>query len=159
MIHNVKPNALMEECLHEAEQGESIYSTAQEEEIRLIFHEEIRKGTNFNRIYEKRLKETYPLPKGNGLFASYSRLREIFTEEVNRYKKETATDKEHMWNMLYERYNELYFNESDKHDIVGQKKILDSMLRLITAAHQERALDKADEADNTDVTYRLDFNI
>ena len=156
MIHNIKPNALMEECLHEAEQGDSIYTKAEEEEIRLIFHEEIRKGSNFNRIYDKRLKENYPLPKGNGLFASYARLRDIWSEEVNRYKKETKTDKELMWNMLYERYNELYFNEADKHDIVGQKKLLDSMMRLITAANQEKVLENPNQEN---VEYHLSFDL
>lgn len=158
MYNNAKTNELMDSCIELAEKGESIYTKEQEEEIRLIFHQSIRKGINFTRIYEKELSIKYPLPKGEGLFASYTRLREIFQQEVYRYKKETSIDKENMWNLLYERYNELFFNETDKHDVVGQKKVLDSMLRLLSAAAQEKALDQAKE-DDKNITYVLDFNI
>ena len=117
-----------------------------------------KRKTSITRIYEKELSTKYPLPKGEGLFASYTRLREIFQQEVYRYKKETSIDKENMWNLLYERYNELFFNETDKHDVVGQKKVLDSMLRLLSAAAQEKALDQAKENDG-EVSYHLDFNL
>lgn len=158
MLHNIKPDKLMQDCIEEASKGSSVYTKQQEEEIRLIFHTNIRKGLNFNRIYDKEIKDTYPLPKGEGLFASYARLREIFTEEAKRYKAETSIDREYLWNMLYERFNELYYNDSDKHDLIGMKKTLDSMMKLITAANQEKVLDSAKDTDG-EITYRLDFNI
>lgn len=158
MLHNVKPDKLMEQCLAEAEQGDSIYTKQQEEEIRLIYHQSLRQGMDFNRIYEKELKDSYPLPKGNGLFASYARLREIFSEEVKKYKSEVQTDKEAMFGQLYQRYQDIFWNELDKHDIVGQKKILDSMMRLLTISNQEKALDKAESTDGT-IEYHLDFSL
>lgn len=157
MLHNIHPDKLMEQCLAEAEEGSSIYTTEQEEEIRIIFHTELRKGKDFNRIYEKDLKELYPLPKGNGLFASYARLRDIYAEEVKKWKKEVQTDKEAMFGQLYNRYQELFYNELDKHDIVGQKKVLDSLMRLLTISNQEKALDQAKDTEN--VEFHLDFNL
>lgn len=157
MIHNIKPDALMQQCLAEAEEGSSIYTPSEENEIRLLIHTGLRQGKDFNRIYDKDLKELYPLPKGNGLFASYARLREIYAEEVKQWKKEVQTDKEAMFGQLYNRYQELFYNELDKHDIVGQKKVLDSLMRLLTVSNQERALDQAKDTDG--VEYHLDFNI
>lgn len=158
MLHNVRPDALMQQCLAEAEQGDSIYTKQQEEEIRLIIHTELRKGKDFNRIYDKDLKEDYELPRGPGLFASYARLRNIYAEEVKKWKKEVQTDKEAMFGQLYNRYQELFYNELDKHDIVGQKKILDSLMRLLTISNQERALEQADKSEG-ETRYVLDFNI
>ena len=157
MLHNIKPDSVMLDCLAEAEQGESIYTKQQEEEIRLIIHTELRKGKDFNRIYEKNLKEEYELPHGNGLFASYARLRDIYAEEVKKWKKEVQTDKEAMFGQLYNRYQELFYNELDKHDIVGQKKVLDSLMRLLTISNQERALEQAKDTDG--VEYHLDFSL
>ena len=157
MLHNIKPDALMSQCLAEAEEGSSIYTPLQEEEIRLIFHQSIRQGMDFNRIYDKQLKGLYPLPHGNGLFASYARLREIFSEEVKKYKAEVQTDKEALFGQLYQRYQDIFWNELDKHDIVGQKKILDSMMRLLSAANQEKALDQAKDTEG--VEYHLDFSL
>lgn len=157
MLHNIKPDSVMLDCLAEAEQGDSIYTKQQEEEIRLIIHTELRKGKDFNRIYEKNLKEEYELPHGPGLFASYARLREIYAEEVKQWKKEVQTDKEAMFGQLYNRYQELFYNELDKHDIVGQKKVLDSLMRLLTISNQEKALDQAKDTDG--VEYHLDFSL
>ena len=44
MYNNAKTNELMDSCIELAEKGESIYTKEQEEEIRLIFHQSIRKG-------------------------------------------------------------------------------------------------------------------
>lgn len=158
MLHNVKPDALMTQCIAEAEEGSSIYTKQQEDEIRLIFHQSIREGMDFNRIYDKQLKELYPLPAGNGLFASYARLREIFAEEAKKYKAEVQTDKEVLFGQLYQRYQDLFWNEIDKHDYSSQKKVLDSMMRLLSAANQERALNQAENNDG-ETTFHLDFQI
>lgn len=158
MLNNAKPNELMRQCIEEADRGESIYTKSDEEEIRIIMHNSIKVGEDFNRIYDKKLKDTYPLPKGEGLFASYVRLREIYNEETKKYKKSVAVDKENMWEQLYLRYNELFWNEGDKHDIVGQKKILDSMLKLLSSATQEKVLKQAEQSDG-DIVYHLDFGL
>lgn len=158
MLNNLHPDPLMQECLAEAEQGESIYTKEQEEEIRAMLLHGIVEGKDFNKIYKQSISQTYPLPEGKGLFKSYYRLRELYAEETKKYKKAVNVDREILWEQLYTRYQELFDNEGSKHDIVGQKKVLDSMLRLLSAAAQERALNKAEE-DDKNITYVLDFSL
>ena len=112
----------MEQILNEVHQGTSIYTTEQENSIRIIMHKGITQGKNFNKIYKEDLEETYPLPEGTGLMESYYRLREIFAEEAKRYKEAVSVDKEVMWNLLFERYTEI-FDAGNRED---KKKVLDN---------------------------------
>lgn len=158
MIKNAKVDKIMSEIISECESGESIYTPQQEQEISLILYEGISKGENFTHIYEKKLKDSYPLPHGRGLVESHIRLRQLYADMVQKYKKAVSIDKEFLWEELYSKYSQMFDNEESKHDIVGQKKVLDSMLRLLSAAAQERALNKAEEADGP-VEYHLDFSL
>ena len=159
MLNNLHPDELMQECLAEAEQGESIYTKEQEDAIRAMILHGIVEGKDFNKIYKESIAPVYPLPEGNGLFKSYYRLRQLYAEETKKYKKAVNVDREILWEQLYTRYQELFDNEGAKHDITGQKKVLDSMLRLLSAAAQERALDKAEQSNDSTIEYHLDFNI
>lgn len=158
MIKNAKVDKVMSEIIKECESGESIYSPQEEQEISLILYEGISKGENFAHIYEKKIKDNYPLPHGPGLVESHIRLRQLYADMVQKYKKAVSIDKEFLWEELYSKYSQMFDNEEAKHDIVGQKKVLDSMVRLLGEAQKERMLNKAEESDK-DITYVLDFNI
>jgi hypothetical protein len=121
-------------------------------------YEAISKGENFERIYEKKLKDQYPLPKGPGLVNSHIRLRQIYADTVQKYKKAVSIDKEHLFDEVYSRLEEIYWQEVDKHDIEGQRKVLMQLKDLIKHALSEKALNQANNSDGETV-YHLDFNI
>lgn len=158
MIKNAKIDKVMSEIISECESGESIYTPQQEQEISLILYEGISKGENFQRIYEKKLKDQYPLPKGPGLVESHIRLRQLYADMVQKYKKAVSIDKEHLFDEVYSRLEEIYWQEVDKHDIDGQRKVLMQLKDLIKHALSEKALNQAENNDGETV-YHLDFNI
>lgn len=139
MLYNRKNDKLMEQIMNEVHQGTSIYTMEQEDSIRIIMHKGITQGKNFNKIYKEDLEETFPLPKGAGLMESYYHLREIFAEEAKRYKEAVKVDKEVMWNLLFERYTKM-FDDGNRED---KKRVLDSMLKLLSISNQEKVLDNA----------------
>ena len=158
MIKNAKVDKIMSEIISECESGESIYTPQQEQEISLILYEGISKGENFQRIYDKKLKDQYPLPKGPGLVESHIRLRQLYADMVQKYKKAVAIDKEHLFDEVYSRLEEIYWQEADKHDIDGQRKALMQLKDLIKHALSEKALNKAEDSDGP-VQYHLDFSL
>ena len=158
MIKNAKVDKVMSEIIKECESGESIYSPQEEQEISLILYEGISKGENFQRIYDKCLKDQYPLPKGPGLVESHIRLRQLYADMVQKYKKAVSIDKEHLFDEVYSRLEEIYWQEVDKHDIDGQRKVLMQLKDLIKHALSEKALDQAKDNDG-ETTYHLDFNL
>ena len=158
MINNAKPDKIMRQIMEEVESGDSIYTPQQEREIEAIMYEAISKGENFERIYEKKLKDQYPLPKGPGLVNSHIKLRQIYADTVQKYKKAVSIDKEHLFDEVYSRLEEIYWQEVDKHDIEGQRKVLMQLKDLIKHALSEKALNQAKDNDG-ETTYVLDFNI
>lgn len=158
MINNAKINPLLKEIMEEVESGDSIYTPQEEAEISTILYEGISKGENFDRIYEKKLKDQYPLPKGKGLVNSHIRLRQLYQDMAKLYKKNTSIDKEILFEQVYTRLEEIYYQEADKHDIDGQRKTLMQLKDLIKHALSERALEQAKDNDG-ETTYHLDFNL
>lgn len=158
MINNAKINPILKEIMEEVESGDSIYSPQEEAEISTILYEGITKGENFDRIYEKKLKDQYPLPKGKGLVNSHIRLRQLYQDMAKLYKKNTSIDKELLFEQVYTRLEEIYYQEADKHDIDGQRKTLMQLKDLIKHALSEKALNKAEDSDGP-VQYHLDFSL
>lgn len=158
MIKNAKVDNTMKQIIKECEDGESIYTPQEEQEISLILYEGISKGENFDRIYQTKLKDSYPLPHGRGLVESHIRLRQLYADMVQKYKKVVAVDKEHLFDEVYSRLEEVYWQEADKHDIDGQRKTLMQLKDLIKHALSEKALDQAKSNDG-ETTYHLDFNL
>lgn len=158
MIKNAKVDKVMQQIINECESGESIYTPQQEQEISLILYEGISRGENFARIYDKCLKDQYPLPKGPGLVESHIRLRQLYADMVQKYRKAVSIDKEHLFDEVYSRLEEIYWQEVDKHDIDGQRKVLMQLKDLIKHALSEKALNQANDSDGETV-YHLDFNI
>ena len=152
MLYNRKNDKLMEQILQEVHQGNSVYTTEDETLIRTIMHKGICQGKNFNKIYKEDLEDNLPLPEGTGLMESYYRLREIFAEEAKRYKEAVKVDKEIMWNMLFERYTEM-FDTGNRED---KKKVLDSMLKLLSISNQEKVLDNAS---NENIEYHITLDV
>lgn len=159
MYKNVKPDETMQQIIAEVETGPSIYTKEQEQAISSILYEGISKGKNFDAIYREDISTAYPLPKGPGLVNSHIRLRELYAKQVYQYKKAVSADRDHLWDELYSKYSALFTDELAKNNTEGQKKVLDSMLKLLSASYQEKALSKAEETDSTNVTYVLDFNL
>ena len=158
MYRNAKKDALLNQIIEECEQGESIYTKQQEKEIEAIMYERISLGENFQRIYDTILKDKYPLPKGPGLISSHMKLRQIYADTVQKYKKAVSIDKEHLFDEVYSRFEDIYWQEVDKHDIDGQRKTLMQLKDLIKHALSEKALNQAKDTDGETV-YHLDFNI
>ena len=158
MLNNAKINPTLKEIMEEVESGESIYSPQEEAEISTILYDGISKGENFDRIYEKKLKTQYPLPKGPGLVNSHIRLRQLYQDMAKLYKKNTSVDKEILFEQVYTRLEEVYWQEADKHDVDGQRKTLMQLKDLIKHALSEKALNQAENNDG-ETTYHLDFNI
>lgn len=158
MINNAKTDPIMRQIMAECESGDSIYTPQQEKEIEAIMYDAISRGENFQRIYDKSLKEQYPLPKGPGLVESHIRLRQIYADTVQKYKKAVSIDKEHLFDEVYSRLEEIYWQEADKHDIDGQRKVLMQLKDLIKHALSEKALNQAENNDG-EVSYHLDFNL
>ena len=158
MIKNAKVDKVMQQIINECESGESIYTPQQEAEISLILYDGISKGENFQRIYDKSLKEQYPLPKGPGLVESHIRLRQLYADMVQKYKKAVSIDKEHLFDEVYTRLEEIYWQEADKPNIEGQRKVLMQLKDLIKHALSEKALNQAENNDGETV-YHLDFNL
>lgn len=148
----------MLEAIKDAMKGESIYSQQDENAIRTIFKQEIPKGKDYSRIYEETLKKLYPLPSGEGLFASSQRLREIFSEEAKEFKESVKIDKEILWEQLAAQYKEMYWRAIDKKDDNSARKILDSMQKLLGAEKAQRVLDQMQDKDGN-VEFKLDFNL
>lgn len=146
------------EAIKDAMKGGSIYSLQDENGIRAIFKQEIPKGKDYSRIYEESLKKIYPLPCGEGLFASSQRLREIFAEEAKLFKESVKIDKEILWEQLAAQYKEMYWRAIDKKDDNAARKVLDSMQKLLGAEKAQRVLDQLQDKDGN-VEFRLDFNI
>ena len=158
MIKNAKVDKVMQQIINECESGDSIYTPQQEQEIEVIMYDAISRGENFARIYDKRLKDLYPLPKGPGLVESHIRLRQIYADTVQKYKKTVSIDKEHLFDEVYTRLEELYWNEYEKHDYEGQRKALMQLKDLIKHALSEKALNQAENNDG-ETTYHLDFSL
>lgn len=158
MIKNAKVDKVMSEIIKECEEGNSVYTPQEEAEISLILYEGISKGENFDRIYQTKLKDSYPLPHGRGLVESHIRLRQLYADMVQKYKKAVAIDKEHLFDEVYSRLEEVYWQEADKHDIDGQRKTLMQLKDLIKHALSEKALNKAEESDGP-IEYHLDFSL
>lgn len=158
MLNNAKINPTLKEIMEEVESGESVYTPQEEAEISTILYDGISKGENFDRIYEKKLKNQYPLPKGPGLVNSHIRLRQLYQDMAKLYKKNTSVDKEILFEQVYTRLEEVYWQEADKHDVDGQRKTLMQLKDLIKHALSEKALNKAEESDGQ-VQYHLDFSL
>lgn len=158
MLNNAKVDPLMRQIMDEVESGDSIYTKAQEEEIKAILYEGITKGKNFDRIYRERLEKEYPLPKGPGLVNSHIRLRQLYADMAQLYKKHVNIDKEILFEQVYTRMEEIYYQEADKHDIDGQRKTLAQLKDLLRYALQYKALEQADKSEG-ETRYVLDFNI
>ena len=148
----------MLEAIKDAMKGESIYSQQDENAIRTIFKQEIPKGKDYSRIYEETLKKLYPLPSGEGLFASSQRLREIFSEEAKEFKESVKIDKEILWEQLTAQYREMYWRAIDKKDDNSARKILDSMQKLLGAEKAQKVLDQMQDKDGN-VEFHLDFGL
>lgn len=159
MIKNAKVDKTMKEIIQECESGDSIYTPQEEKEISLILYEGISKGENFQRIYDTKLKAAYPLPRGEGLVESHIRLRQLYADMVQKYKKAVSIDREHIFDETYTRLEEIYWNEYDKHDIEGQRKTLKEIKDLIKHALSERALDQANSNTDSTVEFHLDFGL
>ena len=158
MLNNAKVDPLMRQIMDEVESGDSIYTKAQEEEIKAILYEGITKGKNFDRIYHERLEKEWPLPKGPGLVNSHIRLRQLYADMAQLYKKHVNIDKEILFEQVYTRMEEIYYQEADKHDIDGQRKALAQLKDLLRYALQYKALEQADKSEG-ETRYVLDFNI
>lgn len=158
MLNNQKIDPLLKQIMDEVEEGESVYTPKEEEEIVAIMYEGISQGENFDRIYKTRLKDKYPLPHGPGLVKSHIRLRQMYADTAQLYKKHVSVDKEMLFEQVYTRLEDIYWNEYSKHDIEGQRKTLKEIKDLIKHALSERALNQAETTDSN-VEYRLDFNI
>lgn len=158
MLNNAKINPTLKEIMEEVESGESVYTSQEEAEISTILYDGISKGENFDRIYEKKLKNQYPLPKGPGLVNSHIRLRQLYQDMAKLYKKNTSVDKEILFEQVYTRLEEVYWQEADKHDVDGQRKTLMQLKDLIKHALSEKALNQAENNDG-ETTYHLDFSL
>jgi hypothetical protein len=82
----------------------------------------------------------------------------MYADTAQLYKKHVSVDKEMLFEQVYTRLEDIYWNEYSKHDIEGQRKTLKEIKDLIKHALSERALNQAETTDNN-VEYRLDFNI
>ena len=158
MLNNAKIDKTMAKIIEECESGDCIYSPAELDAIAVIMYEGISKGENFDRIYETRLEQTYPLPRGTGLIQSHICLRQLYEKMVKKYKKAVAVDKERLFDEVYSRLEEIYWKEHDDENIQGQKSTLIQLKDLIRHALSEKALNSANE-NQGEVQYHLDFNL
>ena len=78
---------------------------------------------------------------------------------VQKYKKAVSIDKEHLFDEVYSRLEEVYWQEADKHDIDGQRKTLMQLKDLIKHALSEKALDQANNNTDSTVEFHLDFGL
>ena len=133
----------------------NIYTDDDIKEIRKIISDDLESGKIRSRIFQE-VQAFHPVD-GRHLAESLETIKEIYNEEVEKYKGTIKIDMNAVLERSLTRYEELYNTAIETKNYKLAKVVLDSLVKLTTADKLKSMTDKANE-DGT-IEFHLDFGL